>query len=81
MIECLYRKRFWDKAYRSMGLARVNQYNPALAAEYYAAKYAAKQLGNIWLGGEEVLKGGRGFVRLCFAHRSLPLKTGTTESI
>jgi hypothetical protein len=45
------RKIWWSAAFQIWGRARVDIYDPQKAAAFYAAKYAAKQLGAIHLCG------------------------------
>ena len=45
------RKFWWSEAFRRFGRSEIRPFNPAQAAAFYAAKYAAKQLGFIHFGG------------------------------
>lgn len=51
----LPRKFWWAEAFRRFGYTRIVPFDPARGAAFYAAKYAAKQLGEIHFGG--TLKG------------------------
>lgn len=45
------RKIWWSAAFQIWGRSRIDSYDPKRAAAFYAAKYAAKQLGAIHLCG------------------------------
>lgn len=45
------RKFWWSEAFRRFGRSEIRTFNPEQAAAFYAAKYAAKQLGFIHVGG------------------------------
>jgi len=45
------RKFWWSEAFRRFGRSEIRVFNPEQAAAFYAAKYAAKQLGFIHFGG------------------------------
>jgi len=45
------RKFWWSEAFRRFGRSEIRPFNPEQAAAFYAAKYAAKQLGFIHFGG------------------------------
>jgi len=45
------RKFWWSEAFRRFGRSEIRPFDPQLAAAFYAAKYAAKQLGFIHFGG------------------------------
>lgn len=50
-VSDLRRKIWWSAAFQIWGRSRIDLYDPQRAAAFYAAKYAAKQLGAIHLGG------------------------------
>jgi hypothetical protein len=50
-VSHLYRKVWWSAALQLWGRSRIDLYDPQKAAAFYAAKYAAKQLGSIELCG------------------------------
>jgi len=45
------RKFWWSEAFRRFGRSEIRVFNSEQAAAFYAAKYAAKQLGFIHFGG------------------------------
>jgi len=45
------RKFWWREAHRRFGRSQIKPFDPQQAAAFYAAKYAAKQLGFIHFGG------------------------------
>ena len=45
------RKFWWREAFRRFGRSEIRPFDPERAAAFYAAKYAAKQLGFIHFGG------------------------------
>ena len=45
------RKFWWTEAFRRFGRSEIRPFSPWRAAAFYAAKYAAKQLGFIHFGG------------------------------
>jgi len=45
------RKFWWREAFRRFGRSEITPFDPEKAAAFYAAKYAAKQLGFIHFGG------------------------------
>src|SRR5260370_10726995 len=45
------RKFWWSEAFRRFGRSEIRPFDPRKAAAFYAAKYAAKQLGQIQFGG------------------------------
>src|SRR6266478_2979629 len=45
------RKFWWSEAFRRFGRSEIRPFDPRKAAAFYAAKYAAKQLGEIQFGG------------------------------
>jgi hypothetical protein len=45
------RKFWWSEAFRRFGRSEIRPFDPQKAAAFYAAKYAAKQLGEIQFGG------------------------------
>jgi len=45
------RKFWWSEAFRRFGRSEIRPFDPQRAAAFYAAKYAAKQLGEIQFGG------------------------------
>jgi len=47
----LNREFWWKEAFRRFGRTRIEPFDPERAACFYAAKYAAKTLGEIHLGG------------------------------
>lgn len=47
----LRRDFWWAEAFRRFGRTRIEPFDPARAAAFYAAKYAAKALGKIHFGG------------------------------
>jgi len=47
----LKRRFWWAEAFRRFGRTRIEPFDPARAAAFYAAKYAAKALGKIHFGG------------------------------
>ncbi len=47
----LYRKFWWAEAFRRFGRTRIEPFDRERAATFYAAKYAAKQLGGLHFGG------------------------------
>src|ERR1700730_520093 len=42
---------WWNEAFRRFGRSEIRPFDPRKAAAFYAAKYAAKQLGQIQFGG------------------------------
>lgn len=50
-VRSLQRKFWWGEAFRRFGRTRIEPFDPEQAAAYYAAKYAAKQLGRLHFGG------------------------------
>ncbi|HEV2315434.1 MAG TPA: hypothetical protein VGR94_09035 [Candidatus Acidoferrales bacterium] len=50
-VSGLYRRIWWSAAHQIWGRSRIEIYDPRRAAAFYAAKYAAKQLGAIHLCG------------------------------
>jgi len=50
-VEGQTRKFWWSEAFRRFGRSEIRPFNPEQAAAFYAAKYAAKQLGFIHFGG------------------------------
>jgi hypothetical protein len=58
------RRFWWAEAFRRFGRTRIEPFDPQRAAAFYAAKYAAKSLGNLELGG--TLKG----IDLSFRYRA-----------
>jgi hypothetical protein len=46
-----YRKFWWAEAFRRFGRTRIEPFDRERAATFYAAKYAAKQLGGLHFGG------------------------------
>jgi hypothetical protein len=46
-----HRQFWWAEAFRRFGRTRIEPFDPNRAAAFYAAKYAAKSLGNLELGG------------------------------
>lgn len=47
----LRRDFWWAEAFRRFGRTRIEPFDPARGAAFYAAKYAAKALGKIHFGG------------------------------
>lgn len=47
----LRRDKWWEEAFKRFGRTRIVPFDPARGAAFYAAKYAAKQLGGIHFGG------------------------------
>lgn len=45
------RRFWWSEAYRRFGIARIEPFDHTQGAAFYAAKYAAKALGEIHFGG------------------------------
>jgi len=50
-VRHLYRGKFWLEAYRRFGYTRIEPFDPARGAAFYAAKYAGRSLGEIHFGG------------------------------
>lgn len=50
-VSHLWRRWWWDEAFRRFGRSRIEPFDPEKAAAFYAAKYAAKALGGIHPGG------------------------------
>jgi len=50
-VSHLYRRKFWLEAYRQFGYTRIEPYDPARGAAFYAAKYAGRTDGEIHFGG------------------------------
>lgn len=50
-VKPLSRKFWWREAYRRFGRTRIEPFDPARGAAFYAAKYAAKQVGKLHWGG------------------------------
>jgi hypothetical protein len=50
-VSHLYRRKFWLEAYRRFGYTRIEPFDPARGAAFYAAKYAGRSLGEIHFGG------------------------------
>ena len=50
-VRHLYRGKFWLEAYRRFGYTRIEPFDPARGAAFYAAKYAGRTLGEIHFGG------------------------------
>lgn len=50
-VRNLPRKFWWAEAHRRFGWTRLEPFDPTRGAAFYAAKYAAKALGNIHFGG------------------------------
>lgn len=50
-VRNLRRKFWWAEAHRRFGRTRIEPFDPTRGAAFYAAKYAAKALGNIHFGG------------------------------
>jgi hypothetical protein len=46
-----YRKFWWFEAFRRFGISRIEPFDRERGAAFYAAKYAAKQLGGLHFGG------------------------------
>jgi len=60
---------WWSEAFRRFGRTDIAPFNPEKAAAYYAAKYAAKQLGYIHFGGTLAGTNLHQFVSLPNQHR------------
>ena len=56
-----HRKFWWAEAFRRFGRTRIEPFDPQRAATFYAAKYAAKQLGGLHFGGTLAGKKARRF--------------------
>ncbi|MGH9353138.1 MAG: rolling circle replication-associated protein [Terriglobia bacterium] len=50
-VAALRRDFWWREAFRRFGRTEIKPFNPEQGAAYYAAKYAAKSLGNLHFGG------------------------------
>jgi hypothetical protein len=50
-VSHLHRKFWWAEAFRRFGRTKIAPFDPSRAGAFYAAKYAAKALGNIHFGG------------------------------
>lgn len=50
-VSRLSREFWWREAFRRFGRTRIEPFDPKRAACFYAAKYAAKALGEIHVGG------------------------------
>lgn len=50
-VDALNRRFWWSEAFRRFGRTRIEPFDPERGAAFYAAKYAAKQLGRIHFGG------------------------------
>lgn len=50
-VSRLERTFWWGEALRRFGRTRIEPFDPERAGAFYAAKYAAKALGNIHFGG------------------------------
>ncbi|MGC9995683.1 MAG: hypothetical protein ABSE79_10200 [Terriglobia bacterium] len=50
-VKRLNRRFWWAEAFRRFGRTRIEPFDPERGAAFYAAKYAAKQLGAIHFGG------------------------------
>lgn len=50
-VSHLRRDFWWREAFRRFGRTKIEPFDPARAAAFYAAKYAAKALGKIHFGG------------------------------
>jgi hypothetical protein len=50
-VKELRRDFWWREAFRRFGRTRIEPFDPERGAAFYAAKYAAKQLGAVRLGG------------------------------
>jgi len=50
-VSRLRRRFWWSEAFRRFGRTRIEPFNPQKGAAFYAAKYAAKALGQIHFGG------------------------------
>lgn len=50
-VSRLERKFWWREAFRRFGRTRIEPFDPEQAGTFYAAKYAAKALGQIHFGG------------------------------
>jgi hypothetical protein len=46
-----YRKFWWAEAFRRFGYTKIEPFDRERGAAFYAAKYAAKQLGGLHFGG------------------------------
>lgn len=50
-VSHLQRKFWWSEAFRRFGRTRIVRFEASRAGAFYAAKYAAKALGNLHFGG------------------------------
>jgi hypothetical protein len=50
-VKHLSRRFWWAEAFRLFGRTEIKPFDPGRGAAFYAAKYAAKQLGAIHFGG------------------------------
>jgi hypothetical protein len=50
-VRRLPRRFWWHEAFRRFGRSEIRPFNPARAAAFYTAKYAAKALGQLHFGG------------------------------
>lgn len=50
-VSHLDRRFWWAEAFRRFGRTKIEPFDPARAGAFYAAKYAAKALGEIHFGG------------------------------
>ena len=50
-VSHLFRRRFWLEAYRRFGYTRIEPFDPARGAAFYASKHAGRSLGEIHFGG------------------------------
>lgn len=50
-VSHLRRTEWWKRAYQLFGRTRIEPFDPARGAAFYAAKYASKALGRIHFGG------------------------------
>lgn len=50
-VDALHRRFWWAEAFRRFGRTRIEPFDLERGAAFYAAKYAAKQLGKIHFGG------------------------------
>lgn len=66
-VQGVSRRFAWSEAFRRFGRSQVVPCERSSAAAFYAAKYASKALGNVWLGGS-------GFDTLCGGEQQLTLQ-------
>ncbi len=50
-VSHLSRRYWWTEAFRRFGYTRIDVFDPARGAAFYAAKYASNAVGNIHFGG------------------------------